>query len=53
MRDCFVLQGHPNQWDDARFAEFVKLVEYLQAQGVTFTTPYEYYLYKKNPAKIP
>jgi len=43
-RNCFVLQGHPNQWDDARFKEFVKLLDFLKEQGVTFTTPYEYYL---------
>lgn len=41
-RDCFVIQGHPNQWTDERFAEFKKLVEYLQSQGVVFTTPSEY-----------
>lgn len=41
-RDCFVIQGHPNQWTDERFAEFQKLVEYLQSQGVVFTTPSEY-----------
>ncbi len=23
-RDCFVIQGHPNQWTDERFAEFKK-----------------------------
>ena len=51
-RDCFTIQGHPDQWDDARFVEFVKLVEFLQAQGATFTTPYEYYLSKqKSPEK--
>lgn len=51
--DCFVLQGHPNQWNEARFAEFEKLVLYLQAQGVTFTTPYEYYLSKQTAATLP
>jgi peptidoglycan/xylan/chitin deacetylase (PgdA/CDA1 family) len=46
-RDCFVLQGHPEHWDDAFFGEFVKMVEYLKAKGVTFTTPYEYYLSRR------
>jgi peptidoglycan/xylan/chitin deacetylase (PgdA/CDA1 family) len=47
-RECFVLQGHPNNWAaPERWDEFVKLVEYLQAQGVVFTTPTEYYELKK------
>lgn len=45
-QNCFVIQGHPNAWDDTRFAEFQKLVEYLIEQRVTFVTPYEYYLSK-------
>ncbi len=52
-RDNFVIQGHANQWDDARFEEFKKLVEYLLSQGVIFTTPYEYYLLKHPEAKSP
>jgi peptidoglycan/xylan/chitin deacetylase (PgdA/CDA1 family) len=36
------LQGHPNQWDDARWAGFVRIVEFLQAQGSTFMQPSEY-----------
>lgn len=49
-RDVFVIQGHPNNWTDARFADFVKIVEYLQEQGVTFTTPFDYYLYRQSSA---
>ncbi len=50
-RDCFVIQGHPNQWTDERFAEFQKLVEYLQLQGVVFTTPSEY-LKTRQPGEL-
>jgi peptidoglycan/xylan/chitin deacetylase (PgdA/CDA1 family) len=53
-RDCFVLQGHPNNWDDARFAEFQKLVACLAEQGVAFTTPYEYYQWRQaSPKGLP
>lgn len=45
-RDCITIQGHPDMWDEARFEEFQKLVNYLMAQGATFTTPFEYYLSK-------
>jgi peptidoglycan/xylan/chitin deacetylase (PgdA/CDA1 family) len=37
----FVIQGHPNQWDDARFENFKKAVLYLRDQGVRFLTPSE------------
>ncbi|HSI84231.1 MAG: DUF2334 domain-containing protein [Candidatus Methylacidiphilales bacterium] len=33
-RSYYILQGHPNQWDDARWAEFVKMVDYLQANKI-------------------
>lgn len=36
------LQGHPNQWDDARFAEFAAAVHYLKEQGCRFVTVHEY-----------
>lgn len=38
---CLVLQGHPVSWDDAAFAEFVRVVDYLAAQGCTFIHPSE------------
>ena len=41
-RDYLVLQGHPWAWSDERFANFVKIIDFLVAQGVTFTTPSEY-----------
>ena len=37
-----IIQGHPNMWNDASFAEFKKVVEQLLADGWTFTTPHEY-----------
>ena len=41
-RPYFVLQGHPNKWDDRRWAEFVKIVELLKARGCPFMTPTGY-----------
>jgi len=40
-RRYFVIQGHPNKWDDARWAEFVKIVDYLQANGIPTVLPSE------------
>ncbi|HEY9250314.1 MAG TPA: polysaccharide deacetylase, partial [Rariglobus sp.] len=40
-RSYYVIQGHPNQWDDARWAEFVKLVDYLQRNHIPVVTPTE------------
>ncbi|MDZ4289641.1 MAG: hypothetical protein U0984_16870, partial [Prosthecobacter sp.] len=36
------IQGHPNQWDDARFESFQKAVLYLRDQGCRFVTPSEF-----------
>lgn len=36
------LQGHPNAWDDARWAGFVKIVEFLKAKGCVFMKVSEY-----------
>lgn len=41
-RNYLVLQGHPTHWDDAKFAEFVKIVDFLTREGAVFTTPSEY-----------
>lgn len=38
-RDLFTIQGHPNNWDEPRFAEFVKLIDFLIQKNVIFTTP--------------
>ena len=40
-RRFYVIQGHPNQWNDARWAEFVKLVDYLLANHIPIVTPTE------------
>jgi peptidoglycan/xylan/chitin deacetylase (PgdA/CDA1 family) len=39
--DYTFLQGHPNSWDDVRWDNFVKIIEFLQAEGVQFVTPSE------------
>jgi peptidoglycan/xylan/chitin deacetylase (PgdA/CDA1 family) len=41
-----IIQGHPRSWteDKDRFENFKKIIFYLKDEGVTFTTPYEYYL---------
>jgi cobalamin biosynthesis Co2+ chelatase CbiK len=41
-----IIQGHPRSWteDEDRFENFKKIIFYLKDEGVTFTTPYEYYL---------
>ena len=42
-RKFVVLQSHPAMWDDARFAEFEKIMEFLKGRNVKFMTPEEYY----------
>jgi peptidoglycan/xylan/chitin deacetylase (PgdA/CDA1 family) len=41
-----VIQGHPRSWveDPTRFEEFKAIIQYLKAEGASFTTPYQYYL---------
>ena len=41
-QDVFVIQGHPTHGDDARFAQFVQIVDFLTKAGVIFTMPAEY-----------
>ena len=41
-RDYFVIQGHPAQWTDERFAQFVALIDFLTTEKAVFTTPSEY-----------
>jgi peptidoglycan/xylan/chitin deacetylase (PgdA/CDA1 family) len=42
-RAYFVLQGHPAQWGNgARFAEFVKILDFLVAQKAVFLRPTEF-----------
>jgi peptidoglycan/xylan/chitin deacetylase (PgdA/CDA1 family) len=40
-RAYFTLQGHPAMWDDARFAEFEKIVDFLVERKAVFMTPTE------------
>lgn len=40
-RGYFVLQGHPASWDDARFAQFERIVDFLISQKAVFMTPSE------------
>lgn len=40
-RRYFILQGHPDQWDEARWNAFVKLVDYLQQNQIPIITPSE------------
>ncbi len=41
-----IIQGHPRSWveDINRFNNFKKIILFLKKEGVTFITPYEYYL---------
>lgn len=41
-RDFFVIQGHPAQWDEPRFQQFVAIVDFLTKAGAIFVTPSEY-----------
>ncbi|MFH1498313.1 MAG: DUF2334 domain-containing protein [Verrucomicrobiota bacterium] len=34
-----VMQGHPMSWDDAAFAEFARIVDFLLAEGAEFVFP--------------
>lgn len=41
-REVLVLQGHPDQWDDKRWAGFQEIIEFLKSKNVVFMTPSEY-----------
>lgn len=51
QKPYLALQGHPNQWDDKRFAGFVAIVRYLKEQGCTFMTVSEYVEARAKPAR--
>ncbi|MES2461156.1 MAG: DUF2334 domain-containing protein [Armatimonadota bacterium] len=51
-RAYFVIQGHPAQWDDAGFDQFVKIVDFLTKEGAIFTTPSEYAKTAAAPAPV-
>lgn len=40
-RRYFVIQGHPAKWDDARWAEFLKIVDYVVQNKIPTLTPSE------------
>jgi peptidoglycan/xylan/chitin deacetylase (PgdA/CDA1 family) len=46
--EVLVLQGHPEQWDDKRWAGFVEIIEFLKSKNVVFMTPSEYLDQMKN-----
>lgn len=48
-REVLVLQGHPDQWNEERWAGFVEIIDFLKSKNVTFMTPSEYL--KKTQAK--
>lgn len=45
--DYIALQGHADQWDDERFANFQTAVRYLKAQGCRFVTVSEWLAERK------
>jgi peptidoglycan/xylan/chitin deacetylase (PgdA/CDA1 family) len=49
-QQCLVIQGHPNQWDEVRFAEFVRIVDFLTEQKAVFVTPSEAAALNNTPA---
>lgn len=52
-REYFVLQGHPAAWDDARFAQFERIVDFLVAQDAVFMAPTEYAAVRRARAATP
>lgn len=50
-REYFVLQGHPWGWAGEKFDEFVKIIDFLQAQQAVFMTPSEFVAYRHHIKK--
>lgn len=48
-RAVLVLQGHPEQWDDKRWAGFLEIIEFLKSKNVVFSTPSEYLASQAKP----
>jgi hypothetical protein len=44
VQPCQVYQIHPNSWDENRFLEFSKIIDFLISEKSSFLNPYEYYL---------
>jgi hypothetical protein len=38
-RTAYTIQGHPAQWDDDRWAEFVKIIDFLVQNNIPVVTP--------------
>jgi hypothetical protein len=51
--DYIVLQAHPGYWDQAKFDEFVCVINYLTQEGATFMTPSEYVAGNTNSTNLP
>ena len=41
------LQFHPDSWDNPKFIEFTKIIEFLETENATFLKPFEYYQYNQ------
>jgi peptidoglycan/xylan/chitin deacetylase (PgdA/CDA1 family) len=41
QREYFVIQGHPGHWKGDGYAQFDKILDFLQAQNAVFVTPTE------------
>lgn len=40
--NCFYLQGHPNSWNEERWNNFTRIIEFLESENVRFVTPSEF-----------
>jgi len=49
----FVIQGHPPSWDDARFAEFEKILDFLASEHAAFVTPQDLAAASPSPQPSP
>jgi peptidoglycan/xylan/chitin deacetylase (PgdA/CDA1 family) len=41
-KKCLTLQGHPKSWNQERWDNFVRIIDYLKSKGCVFMTPSEY-----------
>lgn len=46
------LQGHPNSWNNTRWSEFVKIIEFLMQEGYEFITPSEFLTMLKHEKSV-
>jgi peptidoglycan/xylan/chitin deacetylase (PgdA/CDA1 family) len=53
-KDYMIIQGHPNSWNDERFEQFKRVIDFLKLKKVEFVLPYDYYrsLTLKNPYEL-